>query len=160
LAKKWKPEHGGNKTIDNIMKIKTYIIAILLFFFGKIPAQEVKKQLFKGKIDTFPVTLYLVEEISGCPSTSYSGMYKYDRLSNWLYLEISDDENSRLVMVEGGITGIMSLKRKGDVLKGFWISPDGIKKLNVDLKKVPTDPKTIQSYEEKYDQVNYEMNDC
>ena len=87
-------------------------------------------------------------------------MYKYDNLSNWLYLEISDDEQNQLVMVEGGITGIISVKKSGENLKGFWISPDGKKKLNVNLKESPTTNKTMEKYDEKYDQVNYEMNDC
>ncbi len=142
------------------MKMKIAAFAIALFSFGKISAQEIKKHLFKGTIDKFPVTMYLVEEISGCPTTHYTGMYKYDNVSNWLYLEISDDEENRLVMVEGGITGIISVKKIGETLKGFWISPDGNKKLNVNLKKVPTNSKTIKPYEEKYDNVNYEMNDC
>ncbi|KMQ68636.1 hypothetical protein ACM39_07790 [Chryseobacterium sp. FH2] len=132
----------------------------MLFPFGKITAQEIKKYLYKGTIDKFPVTMYLIEEISGCPTTSYRGMYKYDNVSNWLYLEIADDEENRMVMVEGGITGIISVKKTNDILKGYWISPDGNKKLNVNLKKIPTNSKVIQSYDEKYDQVNYEMNDC
>ncbi|WP_326983361.1 hypothetical protein VUJ46_02090 [Chryseobacterium sp. MYb264] len=101
------------------MKIKTLLIAAALFCFSKISAQEIKKHLFKGTIDQFPVTLYLVEEVSGCPTTNYSGMYKYDKVSNWLYLDISDDEENRLVMVEGGITGIISVKKVGETLKGF-----------------------------------------
>ena len=75
-------------------------------------------------------------------------------------LTISDDEQSRLVMVEGGITGILSLKLSGETLKGFWISPDGARKLNVNLMEVPTTNKAMQSYDEKYENVNYEMNDC
>ncbi|SHK07732.1 hypothetical protein [Chryseobacterium polytrichastri] len=142
------------------MKFKITAFLCILFSFGKMNAQEVKKHLYKGTIDKYPITLYLIEEISGCPTTSYTGMYKYDNISKWLYLEISDDEENRLVMVEGGITGIISVKKTGGVLQGFWISPDGNKKLNVNVKEVPTNAKTFQSYDEKYDQVNYEMNDC
>lgn len=142
------------------MKTKLLLITFFLTAFTTIAAQETKKHLYKGTIDKYPVTLYLIEEISGCPSTHYSGMYKYDNVSNWLYLEISDDETSRLVMVEGGITGIISVKQTGDLLKGYWISPDGNKKLNVNLKKVPMDKKAVQNYDQKFDQVNYEMNDC
>jgi len=142
------------------MKFKITAILLMLFSFGKISAQEIKKYLYKGTIDKYPVTLYLIEEISGCPTTHYTGMYKYDNVSNWLYLEISDDEENRLVMVEGGITGIISVKKTGTALQGYWISPSGNKKLNVNIKEVPTNAKTLQSYDEKYDQVNYEMNDC
>lgn len=133
---------------------------MMIFLFGTISAQEIKKYLYKGKIDQYPVTLYLVEEISGCPTTHYTGMYKYDQVSKWLYLDISDDEENKLVMVEGGITGIISVIRNGESLTGFWISPDGNKKLKVNLQKVPANSKTLQPFEEKYDQVNYEMNDC
>jgi len=142
------------------MNIKILSFIMMIFFFGNMSAQEIKKYLYKGKIDKYPVTLYLVEEISGCPTIHYSGMYKYDNLSKWLYLEISDDEENQLVMVEGGITGMISVKRNGENLTGYWISPDGNKKLNVNLKKVQANSKTLQPYEEKYDQVNYEMNDC
>lgn len=142
------------------MKFKITAFLCLLIFAGKMSAQEVKKHLYKGTIDKYPVTFYLIEEISGCPTTSYTGMYKYDNISKWLYLEISDDEQNRLVMVECGITGIISVKKIGGALQGFWISPNGDKKLNVNVKEVPTTSKTLQSYDEKYDQVNYEMNDC
>ncbi|MCW3162251.1 hypothetical protein [Chryseobacterium oryctis] len=142
------------------MKYKFFLITLFLMCFSNFSAQEIHKYLYKGTIDKLPVTLFLIEEISGCPTTHYSGMYKYDKVSNWLYLEISDNEDDKLVMVEGGITGIISVKKTGDNLKGFWISPDGNKKLNVNLQKVKTNAKTIQPYDEKYEQVNYEMNDC
>lgn len=126
-----------------------------------LSAQEgLKKFLYKGTIDKFPVTLYLQEDTSGCGPKFYHGMYKYDNLSKWLYLEISDDEESRLVMIEGGITGIISVKKIGETLKGFWISPDGSRKLNVNLKEVPTTNRVMKSYDDRYDEVNYEMNDC
>ncbi|MFC6269154.1 hypothetical protein [Frigoriflavimonas asaccharolytica] len=144
------------------MKKLTIIFSILfIFIFGIISAQEgIKKFLYKGKIDKFPVTLYLQEDTSGCGPKFYYGMYKYDNLGTWLYLTISDDEQSRLVMVEGGITGILSLKLSGETLKGFWISPDGSRKLEVNLKEIPTTNKIMESYDRKYDEVNYEMNDC
>jgi len=142
------------------MKIKITASLMMIFLFGTISAQEIKKYLYKGKIDKYPVTLYLIEEISGCPTTHYTGMYKYDQVSKWLYLDISDDEGSKLVMVEGGITGIISVIRNGESLTGFWISPDGNKKLKVNLQKVPANSKMLQPFEEKYDQVNDEMNDC
>ena len=140
----------------------TFLLStLLLFSFINLSAQEgIKKFLYKGTIDKFPVTLYLQEDTSGCGPKFYYGMYKYDNLSNWLYLTISDDEESKLVMVEGGITGIISVKMSGETLKGFWISPDGYRKLNVNLKEIPTTNKTMKSFDEKYEEVNYEMNDC
>ncbi|WP_157727342.1 hypothetical protein [Chryseobacterium taklimakanense] len=136
------------------------LVLLMLVSIAKLSAQEVKTYLYKGSIDKFPVTLYLHKEVSGCGPVFYKGMYKYDKLSKWLYLEISDDEQSRLVMVEGGITGILSLKKSGDTLQGFWISPDGSRKLTVQLKETPTTNKMMESYDRKYEDLNYEMNDC
>ena len=143
------------------MKQKVFLIIILIFSAGMFSAQEgIKKFLYKGTIDKLPVTLYLLEDTSGCGPKFYYGMYRYDNVSNWLYLQISDDEESRLVMVEAGTTGIISVKIEGETLKGFWISPDGNRKLNVNLKEFPTTNKIMKSYDDKYEQVNYEMNDC
>ena len=144
------------------MKKYSILFSTFLFFvFGMFSAQEgMKKFLYKGKIDKFPVTLYLQEDTSGCGPKFYYGMYKYDKLSKWLYLTISDDEQNKLVMVEAGITGILSLKLSGETLNGFWISPDGARKLNVNLKEIPTTNKAMETYDKKYDDVNYEMNDC
>lgn len=143
------------------MKNTLLLSFVFLFFCGFISAQEgVRNFLYKGTIDKFPVTLFLKEDTSGCGPKFYYGMYKYDDVSNWLYLTISDDEETKLVMVEGGITGILSLKLSGETLKVFWISPDGNRKLNVNLKEVATANKAMQSYDEKYERVNYEMNDC
>lgn len=143
------------------MKNTILLSFLFLLFCGTISAQEgMKNFLYKGTIDKFPVTLFLKEDTSGCGPKFYYGMYKYDNVSNWLYLTISDDEQSKLVMVEGGITGILSLKLSGETLKGFWISPDGNRKLNVNLKEVPTTNKTMKTYDDKYEEVNYEMNDC
>ncbi len=143
------------------MHKKLILLFIFLCSFATFSAQdEIKKFLYKGTIDKFPVTLYLLEETSGCGPKFYRGMYKYDNLSKWLYLEISDDEENQFVMVEGRITGIISVKKSGETLKGFWISPDGKRKLNVNLKETPTTNTTMEKYDEKYEQVNYEMNDC
>ena len=84
------------------MHKKLIFLSIFLGSFAVFSAQGgIKKFLYKGTIDKFPVTLYLQEETSGCGPKFYRGMYKYDNLSNWLYLEISDDEQNQLVMVEG-----------------------------------------------------------
>ena len=145
----------------SIMKQKLLFTIIVIFSAGMLSAQEgLKKFLYKGTIDKLPITLYLQEDTSGCGPKFYHGMYRYDNLSKWLYLEISDDEESRLVLVEGGITGIISVKLEGETLKGFWISPDGNRKLKVNLKEIPTTNKIMKSYDEKYEEVNYEMNDC
>lgn len=140
---------------------KNLIVIIFLFTFCVASAQEgVVKFLYKGTVDKMPVTLYLVEETTGCGPKIYSGMYQYDKLSKWLYLGISDDEENQLVMVEGDITGIISVKKMGKSLQGFWISPDGKKKLDVNLKEVTVSQKVMDTLFEKFDQVAYEMNDC
>ena len=139
---------------------KIYLNLFLILFGQCVFAQEVKTYLYKGTIDKMPVTLYLIENISGCPSTTYEGMYKYDKISNWLQLEISDDEDKKLVMVENRITGILSLKKQNNSLNGYWISPDGNKKLNVQLKEVPLTNKIKEELEDKFEKVNYENHDC
>lgn len=123
-------------------------------------AQDVKNYIYKGNIGDMPITLYLQKEVSGCGPIFYRGMYQYDKKSKWLYLEISDDEENKLVMVEGGITGILSLKINGNNLNGFWIAPDGNKKLNVTLKNTNATKKNLESLQVKFEELNYEMNEC
>lgn len=144
-----------------LMYSKLLTFSIFLVSFGLFFSQEgIRSNLYKGTIDKMPVTLYLQVEATGCGPQFYHGMYQYDKLSKWLYLEISDDEQSQLVMVEGGITGILSLKKSGKSLNGFWISPDGKKKLNVNLKEIPASEKTLETLNQKYQNVYYEMNAC
>lgn len=143
------------------MKKSAVLSFLFLLYCGFLSAQEgVKNFLYKGTVGKYPVTLFLKQDNSGCGPTFYYGMYKYDNVSNWLYLTISDDERNKLVMVEGEITGILSLKSAGETLKGYWISPEGDRKLNVSLKEVPTTNKMMKAYEERYEVLHYEMNDC
>ena len=139
-----------------------FVFLILFFCLVKVSAQEeTKVYLYKGNIDgNKPVTLYLRQEISGCPTISYSGIYKYNHVSNWLFLEISDDGKNQFVMVESGITGVLMMMIIGNTLQGKWISPDAKKQLNVFLKEIPMTAKETQSYENQYEQLNYELNDC
>ncbi len=135
------------------MKKSVVLSFLFLLFYGFLSAQEgVKNFLYKGTVGKYPVTLFLKQDTSGCGPTFYYGMYKYDNVSKWLYLAISDDERNKLVMVEGEITG--------ETLKGYWISPEGDRKLNVSLKEAPTTNKMMKAYEERYEVLHYEMNDC
>lgn len=143
------------------MKTRILFIALVLSAISMLSAQEgIKKFVYKGNVGKFPVTMYLIEETTGCGPKIYSGMYQYDKLSKWLFLKIEDDEQNRLIMVEGLITGILSLKKSGEALTGYWISPDGSKKLDVRLKEIPATIKTLETYDRTYETVNYEMHDC
>lgn len=143
------------------MRRKLLLFFVFLGVFSMISAQEgIRSFLYKGTVENMPVTLYLVEDTSGCGPKFYSGMYQYDKLSKWLYLEISDDESERMIMVEGGITGILSLKKTGKSLTGFWISPDGARKLVVNMKEIQISDKVDEKYRTIYDRLHYEWNDC
>lgn len=142
------------------MNTKNLLLAILLLFFGTISAQDTKTYVYKGTVEKMPVTLFLIKETTGCGSIFYRGMYRYDKVSNWLQVEISDDEENRLVMVETGITGILSVQKNRDTLSGFWISPNGTRKLNVQLQEVPATNATKDQYQNKFDELNYENNAC
>lgn len=143
--------------------MKKSLFALLFFsvlITNKIWSQKQVDKVYQGKMDKYTITLFLREEISGCGPSSFTGMYKYDNLSKWLFFEISDDEETRLVCVEAGITGILSLKKIGKILEGFWISPDGNKKLKVKLIEKPSDKTQLKKLSDTLDKLNYEMNDC
>ncbi|MDI9311467.1 MAG: hypothetical protein QM535_14740 [Limnohabitans sp.] len=143
--------------------MKKKLFALLFFsvlITNKIWSQEQVYKVYQGKMDKYNITLFLREEISGCGPSSFTGMYKYDNLSKWLFLEISDDESNKLVLVEAGITGILSLKKTGKILEGFWISPNGNKILKVKLIEKPSGKTQLKKLSDTLDKLNYEMNDC
>lgn len=108
-----------------------------------------------------PITLYLKSEDNGCTDKlNYQGMYKYDKVSNWLQLEISQNEKDQFICVEFDFTGVLILQKTADGFNGTWISPDTKRQLKVEFKKEILSDKDKQMYEEKYEQVNYENYDC
>lgn len=118
--------------------------------------------LYKGTIDgKMQVTLFMQSEENGCGADPfYSAMYRYDKVSNWLELDVNVNEKQQYAMVEFGFTGLMILKKEGSVLKGTWISPDGKRQLPVQLKEAPMNSKELESYRSKMEKVNYENHDC
>ncbi|WP_292010613.1 hypothetical protein [Chryseobacterium sp.] len=127
-----------------------------------INAQEQQSFLYKGLIDRkMPVTLYLQAQQNGCGGDPfYMAMYKYDKVSKWLQLDISRSDKDEYAMVEYGFTGLMILKKEENTLKGTWISPDGKRQLPVFLKQENINKKDSETYQNKLDEVNYENHDC
>jgi len=141
------------------------IITVLLFSFFIIhtaKAQQAKTYFYKGTVDgKMPITLYLKAEENACtPDLNYTGMYQYDKVSNWLQVNITQNEKKQFVMVEYGFTGVLILSQTPTSFEGLWISPDAKRQLKVKFKKVPLTSKEIKTYENKMEQLNYENNDC
>ncbi|RYZ46655.1 MAG: hypothetical protein EOP49_22980 [Sphingobacteriales bacterium] len=139
----------------------TITIAMLLITITTTFAQKVKSTLYKGSIDNMPVTLYLktIPNECGAPD-NYMAMYRYDKKSNWLQLEVATNEQHNWCMTEVGFTGVMILKTAAQTATGIWISPDGKRQLKVSLKQQPMADPEQKKMEDKLEQVNYENNDC
>ena len=142
------------------MRILTIILFILIsnLTFG----QNTNSYLFKGKIDgKMPITMYLKSEDNSCTTKlNYQGMYKYNGVSNWLQLEISQNDKDQFIFTEYNFTGVLILQKTKDGFNGIWISPDTKKQLKVELKKEILTEKEKQIYEEKFEKVNYENYEC
>ena len=142
--------------------MRTIFTLLLLTFCSQLFGQNSVSYLYKGKMDgKMPITLYLKSEDNGCTDKlNYQGMYKYDKVSNWLQLEISQNEKDQFICVEFDFTGVLILQKTADGFNGTWISPDTKRQLKVEFKKEILSDKDKQMYEEKYEQVNYENYDC
>lgn len=137
------------------------LLMTLLGLFAVMQAQT-KSFLYTGTVDgKMQVTLYLQEEENGCGGDPfYSGVYRYDKVSNWLQLSISKNDKNQYAMVEYGFTGLMIVRKEGAVMTGVWISPDGKRQLPVMLKEQAVSPKQVESYKDILEKINYENNDC
>mgnify|MGYP000667986304 CR=1 FL=1 len=141
--------------------MKKLFLLLFLFLQLFLQAQNVKRYLYKGFVDSRPVTLYLKSEDNQCTAElNYSGMYKYDKVSNWLQLEITKNDKNQFILVEYSFTGALILSKQKDVFSGIWISPDSKKQLKVEFKLQNLTAAEAKSYDDKYDQMNYENNDC
>ncbi|SIT20826.1 hypothetical protein SAMN05421786_10910 [Chryseobacterium ureilyticum] len=138
-------------------------ILILTFItsFISLKAQN-SSALYKGTVDgKMPVTLFLQSVENGCGGDPfYNAMYRYEKVSNWLELNVTEGVKQQFAMVEEGFTGLMILKKEGETMNGIWISPDHKKQLPVQLKKVSISKKEMEGYEEKMEKVSYENHDC
>lgn len=140
---------------------KLLIFGLLFFSILSVSAQEERKTyLYKGFVDTRPVTMYLVETTDGCPSTHFTAIYKYDKVSNWLLLDITDLNDKKFMMVEQELTGVLSVSRSGNQINGVWISPDGKRVLKVSLKETGFTSKDRETYEDQLERTTYNYNDC
>ena len=108
-----------------------------------------------------PITMYLKSEDNGCTTKLiYQGMYKYNNVSNWLQLDITQNDKDQYIFVEYGFSGVLILQKTKDGFNGIWISPDAKKQLKVELRKEILNGKDKEVYEKKLEKVNYENNDC
>lgn len=139
---------------------KIFLLIFLLSIFS-LNAQNVKTYLYKGVVDSRPVTLFVTSSYNECiADLSYMGMYKYDKISNWLQLDITTNGKNHFIMVEYGFSGVMILKKDKNSFSGIWISPDTKKQLRVELKEQVLSPKQSKELEDKLENVNYENYDC
>ena len=135
---------------------------LFLFTITIALGQNTKSYLYKGTIDgKMPVTMYLESEDNGCtPQLVYKGMYKYDKLSNWLQLEITSNDKGQFIFTEYQFSGVLILQKTKEGFNGIWISPDTKRQLKVVLKKAALSTKDIQLYEDRYEKLNYSNYDC
>lgn len=135
---------------------------ILLSTFLTVKAQEVQPEVYEGKMNgEIPITLYLQSYENGCTTDiMYDGMYKYNGKSEWLQLKITTNDNSQFILVEYRFTGVMILKKGDNSFDGIWISPDSKRQLKVNLHKVENSEEKMNALRDKFEEVNYENNDC
>ncbi len=129
-------------------------------------AQTIEKAaIYKGAVGEFPVTLFMIpiENDCGIPH-HYAAMYQYNDKSLWLQLSVSYNKHKDFLLVEqsgsGDFTGMLLLKKKDSSFSGSWISPDGKRKLNVQLKPVKASAQELEKYRDKWERINYENYDC
>jgi len=142
--------------------MRTIFTLLLLTVTIQTFGQNSNSYLYKGKIDgKMPITMYLKSQNNDCTAELvYDGMYKYNNVSNWLQLEISQNNKNQFIFTEHGFTGVLILQKTKDGFKGIWISPDTKRQLKVELQKQILNKKDKETYEEKFEKVNYENNDC
>jgi hypothetical protein len=145
------------------MKKIISILFVCLSFFS-VNAQKSASTLYKGTIDEkFPITVYIKTEDHPCTADlMYTSMYRYNKSKNWIQLDVTQGKKkeNEFIMVEHGFSGVLILKKTGNIFTGLWISPDTTKQLKVELKETSMTKKEIESYENTMEKVNYENNDC
>lgn len=144
------------------MKTFTIIFMALVTTFN-VSAQEVKHILYKGTVQNRAITLYLKQEPNPCGGETgllYQAIYQYGSAKNWIELSISDNGKGNLCMTEFKFTGVMILKKKGAVMEGLWIGPDGKTQLKVILKQQSLSSKQQADLEEQLEKTHYNNHDC
>lgn len=135
---------------------------ILFLCISTLKAQETSAKLYEGKMnDKMPITLFLQAEGNECNfDLDYSGMYKYDGVSEWLQLDVTTNGDGQFAFVEYGFTGVLILQETAEGFDGIWISPDGKRQLKIALKVVELPDEKKEEYLYEYEEVNYANNDC
>lgn len=128
-------------------------------------ASETAQRVYRGKVGTRAVTLYLIDEASPCGGNHrlVRAMYRYDGVSNWLLLQATRDSRhlSLVETVPGtGITGAMLLRANGERLDGRWLSPDGERLLPVALSTSRVSGAELTHYGDALERVEHDHNDC
>ena len=143
------------------MKISCFLVLFFSCVINANATQVTGSWLYKGTIDgKMPVTLYLNGSDPCGGRMIYGAIYKYDKKSNWLQLDVQASESDDYCMTEQGFTGVLMLHRKGTELRGVWVSPDRKRTLNVVLTLQVLSPEVKKKMEDTREQVNYENNDC
>lgn len=144
------------------MKRKILITILILTAFVKLQAQELESEVYTGFMnDKMSITLYLQPQENECNGEIYyDGMYQYDGVSNWLQLNITENDKMQFVMVEHKFTGVLILQKAKYSLTGIWISPDSKKQYKVELHQAAMPTKEVESFDDTFEELNYENNDC
>ncbi len=142
--------------------LKQILLILTITIFSVSLHAQSNPTLYKGTMNgKMPITLFIQAIENGCGGDPYyDAMYQYDKVSNWLQLSVTERVKQQFAMVEEGFTGLMIVKKEGDMMNGTWISPDGKKQIPVELKKVTMSKKEIESYQDKMEKLNYENHDC
>jgi hypothetical protein len=144
--------------------MKKTIVLFSLFMVGCLAtiAQNKNYILYKGTMDgKLPITMYVTSADNECNADLlWRGMYKYDKLSKWLQLDITTNESNQFSMVEYRFTGAFILQKTPSGISGIWISPDGKRQLKVNLKEIPMKAAEREKYDDLLEKLNYENNDC
>ncbi|UHO37398.1 hypothetical protein H5J24_17015 [Chryseobacterium capnotolerans] len=97
------------------MKIFRQILLIFTLTMSLITLQaQNSSSLYKGTVnEKMPVTLFIQSVENGCGGDPYyNAMYRYEKVSNWLQLSVTEGVKQQFAMVEEGFTGLMILKKK------------------------------------------------
>ncbi|MGU3373632.1 hypothetical protein [Chryseobacterium sp. M5A1_1a] len=142
--------------------LKQILLILTITLFSVSLYAQNNSTIYKGTVNgKMPVTLFIQTVENGCGGDPYyNAMYRYEKVSNWLQLNVTEGVKQQLAMVEEGFTGLMILKKEGDMMNGTWISPDGKKQIPVELKKVTVSKKEMESYQDRMEKLNYENHDC
>lgn len=117
------------------MKRRLLVLLALITFLGSTAyAQSEASWLYKGKVGTAQVTMYIKEYVGCGNKNTYLGMYRYDNKSKWLLLYIENKAMTNWCLTEADFTGVLLLDKSANKMDGIWMSPDHKKQLDVKLQ--------------------------